>query len=127
MNSTTNPTSILENANYIFGRFFDGWENVYLGEQRERTGTLYVKSHRIGTLNQFRVDKEYSDADIRTDIYRAISKYLNEFEDAENKMTFGEYGWEDDVINILCDDDYEFNYQFNEELLTEEEKKKIYG
>ena len=38
-------------------------------------------------------------------------------------MTFGEYGWEDDVIDILCDDDYEFN----EDLLTEEEKKKIYG
>ena len=66
MNSTTNPTFILENANYIFGRFFDGFENVYLGEQRERTETLYVKSHRIGTLNQFRIDKEYSDAVLLT-------------------------------------------------------------
>ena len=127
MNSTTNPTFILEKANYIFARFFDGFENVYMGEENERTETLYVKGHRIGNLNQFRIDKAYSDADIKTDIFRAISQYLNECEDAEYKMTSGEYGWEDDVIDILCDDDYDFNYQFNEDLLTEEEKMEIYG
>ena len=116
MNSTTNPTFILENANYIFGRFFDGFENVYCGEQRKRIGSLYVKSHRIGNLNQFKVDADYPDADVRTDIFKAITQFVNECEDAEMFMNEeSDDNWVPEVMDILCDEDGEFNYQLNEE------------
>ena len=124
MNSTTNPTLIFDYSNYIFGRYFDGWENVYDGQvDRKRTNTQYVKTHPIENSYQFRMDKEYPDADIRTDIFRAIVKYLKE----GGEIIEDVYGWEWDVIDILCDFQGEFNYEFNDDNLTEEEKKEIYG
>ena len=124
MNSTTNPTLIFDYANYIFGRYFDGWENVYDGQvDRKRTNTQYVKTHPIENSYQFRMDKEYPDADIRTDIFRAIVKYLKE----GGEIIEDVYGWEWDVIEILCDCEGEFNYEYYDENLTEEEKKELYG
>ena len=125
MNSTTNPTFILENANYIFGRFFDGWENVYLGEERERTGTLYVKGHRIGTLNQFRVDKEYSDADIKCDIYNAILHYIKENGVEEIQNPSEPLSWESDVWDILCNTDSDYGYDL-ETMWNDEDCAEMY-
>ena len=122
MNSTTNPTLIFDYANYIFGRYFDGWENVYDGQvDRKRTNTQYVKTHPIENSYQFRMDKEYPDADIRTDIFRAIVKYLKEV----GEINVDVYGWEMEVLDILCDFDGEFNYMYWDESLTEEEKKEL--
>ena len=123
MNSTTNPTLIFDYANYIFGRYFDGWENVYDGQvERKRTNTMYVKTHPIENTYQFRMDKEYPDADIRTDIFRAIVKYLKE----GGEIIEDVYGWEREILDILCDYEGEFNYTYYDENLTEEEKKELY-
>tara|TARA_Y100001972_G_scaffold122219_1_gene167419 strand:- start:46 stop:435 length:390 start_codon:yes stop_codon:yes gene_type:complete len=123
MNSTTNPTLIFDYANYIFSRYFDGFENIFDGQvERKRTNTMYVKTHPIENTYQFRMDKEYPDADIRTDIFRAIVKYLKE----GGEIIEDVYGWEREILDILCDYEGEFNYTYYDENLTEEEKKELY-
>ena len=83
---------------------------------------MYVKTHPIENTYQFRMDKEYPDADIRTDIFRAIVKYLKE----GGEIIEDVYGWEREILDILCDYEGEFNYTYYDENLTEEEKKELY-
>ena len=83
---------------------------------------MYVKTHPIENTYQFRMDKEYPDADIRTDIFRAIVKYLKE----GGEIIEDVYGWEREILDILCDYEGEFNYTYHPAKLTEEEKKWMY-
>ena len=112
MNSLTPIAFSLEMfslVNYFSDRFFD-----FQNERGERR-PLLVKSTEEETSNNFFIKKdlEYSDADIKCDIYKAISHYINEngTEEFQNPSEF--LSWEKKIWDILCDFDSDYGYDFD--------------
>ena len=122
MNSLTPITFSLEMfslVNYFSDRFFD-----FQNERGERK-PLIVKSTEEETTNgaetgiwfTIKKDLEYSDADIKCDIYKAISQFINENGVEEIQNPSEHLSWEKKVCDILIDNDdygYDFDYAWED-------------
>ena len=106
---------IVSLVNYFSDRFFD-----FQNERGERK-PLIVKSIEEETSNgaktgiwfTIKKDLEYSDADIKCDIYKAISQFINENGVAEIQNPSEHLSWEKKVWDILCDPDSDYGYDFD--------------
>ena len=110
---------IVSLVNYFSDRFFD-----FQNERGERK-PLIVKSIEEETSNgaktgiwfTIKKDLEYSDADIKCDIYKAITQFINENGVEEIQNPSEHLSWEKKVWDILIDNDdygYDFDYAWED-------------
>ena len=118
MNSLTPITFSLEMfslVNYFSDRFFD-----FQNERGERK-PLIVKAIQEDTANgeetgiwfTIKRDLEYSDADIKCDIHKAILQYIKENGVEEMQNPSEPLSWEKKVWDILCEPDSDYGYDFD--------------